>query len=149
MLRNSSEVFISQSTSRKFLDTLEELLSSPRTSPVVRERVLEVVAAAAYASGNKKDVRHEKDEFRGLWKRVRPLDKPEEGIPFDTEDAMFQPPNTAQGPGYEVPFYQEPTSYSIDSSPITPVLRANKRRSPVRHRIITPDKISVDSSRNA
>jgi hypothetical protein len=54
MLRNSSEIFISQSTSRKFLDTLEELLSSPRTSPVVRERVLEVVAAAAYASGNSK-----------------------------------------------------------------------------------------------
>ena len=54
MLRNSSDIFISQSTSRKFLDTLEELLSSPRTSPVVRERVLEVVAAAAYASGNSK-----------------------------------------------------------------------------------------------
>ena len=54
MLRNSSEIFISQSTSRKFLDALEELLSSPRTSPVVRERVLEVVAAAAYASGNSK-----------------------------------------------------------------------------------------------
>ena len=45
-----------------------------------------------------------------------------QGIPFDTEDAMFQPPNTAQGPGYEVPFYQEPTSFSVDSAPITPVL---------------------------
>lgn len=54
MLRNSSDVFISQSTSRKFLDTLEDLLSSPRTSPVVRERLLEVLAAAAYASGNSK-----------------------------------------------------------------------------------------------
>lgn len=45
-----------------------------------------------------------------------------QGIPFDTEDAMFQPPNTAQGPGYEVPFYQEPTSFPVDSTPITPVL---------------------------
>ena len=52
MLRNSSDMFISQSTSRKFLDTLEDLLSSSRTSPVVRERLLEVVAAAAYASGS-------------------------------------------------------------------------------------------------
>jgi hypothetical protein len=51
MLRNSTETFISQSTSRKFLDTLEDLLSSSKTSPVVRERLLEVVAAAAYASG--------------------------------------------------------------------------------------------------
>lgn len=51
MLRNSSDTFISQSTTRKFLDTLEDLLSSSKTSPVVRERLLEVVAAAAFASG--------------------------------------------------------------------------------------------------
>ena len=54
MLRNSSDIFITQSTSRKFLDALEELISSPRTSPVVRERLLEVIAAAAFASGNSK-----------------------------------------------------------------------------------------------
>ena len=54
MLRNSSENFISQTTSRKFLDTLEEILSSPRTCPTVREFILDVVAAAAYASGNSK-----------------------------------------------------------------------------------------------
>lgn len=57
MLRNSSDTFISQSTSRKFLDTLEDLLQSSRTSPVVRERLLEVVAAAAYASGASKSSR--------------------------------------------------------------------------------------------
>lgn len=68
---------------------------------------------------------------------MRPLDKPEEvslfllfllfkaihhhqGIPFDTEDAMFHPPSTAQGPGYEA--YQEPTSFPNDSAPVTPVL---------------------------
>jgi hypothetical protein len=50
MLRNSSDTFIIQCTSRKFLDTIEELLSSSRTSPVVRERLLEVVSAAAYAT---------------------------------------------------------------------------------------------------
>ena len=50
MLRNSTDVFIRQSMSRKFLEVLEDLLSSSRTSPVVRERLLEVVAAAAYAS---------------------------------------------------------------------------------------------------
>ncbi|KAF9256314.1 kinase-like protein [Marasmius fiardii PR-910] len=54
MLRNSSEIFIERSTSRRFLDTLEDLLLSPKTSPVVRERVLEVLAAAAYASGSKR-----------------------------------------------------------------------------------------------
>lgn len=52
MLRNSSEVFIWQCTSRKFIDTLEDVLTSSRTSPVVRERLMEVLAAAAYASSS-------------------------------------------------------------------------------------------------
>ena len=52
MLQFSSDLFVTQSTTRKFLDTLEDLVMSPRTSPVVKERVLDVIAAAAYASGN-------------------------------------------------------------------------------------------------
>ncbi|KAK1220511.1 hypothetical protein PQX77_016721 [Marasmius sp. AFHP31] len=87
MLRNSTDAFISQSTSRKFLETLEELLLSSRTNPVVKQRVMDVLAAAAYASGSKKDT-----GFRGLWKRVKPHDMPDEGMPFDTEDSMFNPP---------------------------------------------------------
>ncbi|KAF9529032.1 hypothetical protein CPB83DRAFT_279639 [Crepidotus variabilis] len=79
MLRNSSDMFITQSTSRKFLDTLEDLLSSARTSPVVRERLLEVVGAAAYASGSKKG--NDREGFKGLWRRVKPFDKPEEVHP--------------------------------------------------------------------
>lgn len=34
----------------------------------------------------------EKDGFRALWCRHKPADKPDAGIPFDTEDAMFTPP---------------------------------------------------------
>jgi hypothetical protein len=49
MLRNSTEVFISQSMSKRFLDALEDLIGNPRTNPVVRERVMEILAAAAYA----------------------------------------------------------------------------------------------------
>jgi hypothetical protein len=41
-----------QIMSRKFLDTLEEVLTSSRTSPVVRERLMDVLAAVAYASQN-------------------------------------------------------------------------------------------------
>ncbi|KAK1224864.1 hypothetical protein PQX77_012214 [Marasmius sp. AFHP31] len=52
MLRNSTDAFICQSTGRKFLETLEELLLSSRTNPVVTKRVLDVLAAAAYASGS-------------------------------------------------------------------------------------------------
>lgn len=41
-----------QMVSRKFLDTLEDVLTSSRTSPVVRERLMDVLAAVAYASQN-------------------------------------------------------------------------------------------------
>ena len=51
MLRNPTDGFITQSTSRKFLEILEDVLSSPLASPVARERLSEVLAAAAYATG--------------------------------------------------------------------------------------------------
>ncbi|KAJ7938212.1 hypothetical protein B0H13DRAFT_1136293 [Mycena leptocephala] len=133
MLRNSSDTFISQSTSRKFLNTLEDLLTSSSTSPVVRERVMDVLAAAAYASGSKKDV-----GFRGLWRRVKPRDKPEDGIPFDTEDAMFNPPLRSD----------RNLTYDYDThntnAPVAP-------SSPTLRRMITPlqTKTCVASSRSA
>ncbi|KAF7326934.1 hypothetical protein MVEN_02587300 [Mycena venus] len=86
MLHNSSEIFIMHSTSRRFLSTVEDLLTFPHTSPVVRDRVMDVLAAAAYASGSRRNA-----GFRPLWRRVRPLDKPEEGIPFEAEDPMLNP----------------------------------------------------------
>ncbi|KAF7373433.1 Kinase-like protein [Mycena sanguinolenta] len=106
MLRNSTETFISQCTGRKFLDTLEDLLTSKRTSPVVRERVMDVLAAAAYASGSNITLKYanalalaEKDaSFRGLWRRVKPPDKPEEGVPFDSDDAMLNSLLTSPSP---------------------------------------------------
>ncbi|KAJ7222469.1 hypothetical protein GGX14DRAFT_428833 [Mycena pura] len=156
MLRNSSDTFISQSTSRKFLDTLEDLLSSTRTSPVVRERVMDVLAAAAYASGSKKDT-----GFRGLWRRVKPRDKPEEGVPFDTEDAMFNPPlggvrvpvfDYDNVPVAPIVTYQDATPIEAETPQITkPPPRRRKtsdkgdkphrehHRDP-RHRIIPPDE---------
>lgn len=50
MLRNSSAVFIHRSTSRKFLETIQDVLSKPQTDPVLRERLLTVLAAAAHMS---------------------------------------------------------------------------------------------------
>ncbi|KAH6911955.1 hypothetical protein BKA70DRAFT_1398023 [Coprinopsis sp. MPI-PUGE-AT-0042] len=93
MLRSSTDTFISQSRQRKFLDALEEVIKSGRTTPVVTDRLLEIIAAAAYTSGrHTTENGSEKDGFRGLWLRVKPDDKPDEGIPFDSEDAMFRPP---------------------------------------------------------
>ncbi|KAF5314300.1 hypothetical protein D9619_011863 [Psilocybe cf. subviscida] len=92
MLRNSSDAFASQSTSRKFLGTLEDLIQSSRTSAVVRGHLLEVIAAAAYASGAKKDPKENRVGFKGLWQRVKPFDAPNEGVPLYKDDTMFNLP---------------------------------------------------------
>ncbi|KAG6871954.1 hypothetical protein C0995_014553 [Termitomyces sp. Mi166 len=73
--------FVQQSTTCKFTKTIEDLLFSTQTVPIVRERILDVIAAAAY-TGEKTT------GFRALWKRVKPRDKPEEGIPLDNSNLM-------------------------------------------------------------
>src|SRR5258708_36259612 len=70
MLRNSSEIFVHQCMKSKFMDTLEDVLTSQRTSPVVRERLLDVLAAAAYAS-SATSLKNE-SSFRLLWRKVKP-----------------------------------------------------------------------------
>ena len=69
------------------METVESVVVSRTTSPVVRERLIDVLAAAAFT--------FRKEGFQSSWKRVRPPNKPEDGIPFDTQDAMFDP--TMQG----------------------------------------------------
>ena len=63
-----------QTASRKFLDNLEEVINAEGTSPVVRERLLDVLASAAYVYGKKPG----KEGYMSLWKRVRPTWKPVE-----------------------------------------------------------------------
>jgi len=76
MLLNSSELFVSQCAKREFLDTLENVLTSQHTSPVVCGRLLDVLAGAAYASARTsyKNV----SGFSMLWKEVKPAGKPDD-----------------------------------------------------------------------
>lgn len=85
MLQNSSDVFILHCASRKFLDNLEEVINADTTSPVVRERLLDVLASAAYEFGKKPG----KEGFATTWRRVRPSWKPPEGVPFETVEGLF------------------------------------------------------------
>ncbi|KAL0568111.1 hypothetical protein V5O48_013880 [Marasmius crinis-equi] len=87
MLCNSSEVFVVESNARKFINVVEELILSPKTTPLVRERVLDVLGAAAFAS-----ISESETGFTRLWRKYKAPDKPDEGIPLDTEDYMFNSP---------------------------------------------------------
>ncbi len=76
MLRNSSKFFVHQCTKREFLETLEDVLSSQRTSPIVRENLLDVLAAAAHASSR---TSHKRESgFAVLLGKFKPAGKPEE-----------------------------------------------------------------------
>ncbi|KAH9964352.1 hypothetical protein BGW80DRAFT_1462872 [Lactifluus volemus] len=90
MLRNSSELFVYQCMKSKFMDTLEDVITSQRTSPIVRERLLDVLAAAAYASAPSSK---NESRFRVLWRKVKPPGKPDEGVPFDYDNDIFNPPS--------------------------------------------------------
>lgn len=52
LLENPSEPLMQQIMSPGLLDLLEEVLTSPRTTPVVRERLMDVLAAVIYICGN-------------------------------------------------------------------------------------------------
>ncbi|KAF7299457.1 Kinase-like protein [Mycena indigotica] len=88
LLRNSSTAFISQSAAPDFLDSVAELLVSPRTSPVVRHRVLRVLGDAVWNNPTK-------EPFRRLWLSVKPVEEPEQGSPYNAHDAILRPPATA------------------------------------------------------
>jgi hypothetical protein len=137
MLRNASDIFLTQISSRKFIDTLEDVLTSSRTSPVVRERLMEVLAAAAYITNSRpnlspksepspfslKDRDRDRDSFRALWTRLKPVDKPDVGIPFDTDDAMFSPPIVPTRPQIE----ERPSRKSLHQRGVIPPEEDMKR----------------------
>lgn len=97
----------------------------------------------------------EKDTgFRGLWRKVKPPGKPDEGVPFDTDDAMFNPPVPTRNSQIDLPtlMFQDPTPITPESGmPFTPhqptapppqqTNHKKRRKSPSRHnRIIPPDE---------
>ncbi|KAL7278621.1 hypothetical protein ACG7TL_007622 [Trametes sanguinea] len=134
MLRNCSGKFVHYCESGKFLDTLEDVLGSSRTSPVVRERLLEILAAAAYMNSTD-------GGFKALWRKVKPADKPEEGIPFDNDDAMFYPATPRHSPPsrpHSQPRVHHDQQGATPQRP-PPTVTPGKTRSS-RNRVIPPEE---------
>jgi hypothetical protein len=84
-----------------------------------------------------KDGRSDKDGFRGLWRRLKPADKPDEvnyflssllslltillqGVPFDIDDAMFNPPMPRPTSEYslEPQYPNQPYQFQQNPSPV-------------------------------
>jgi len=116
--------------------------------------------------GNR-DSRNDRDGFRGLWRRLKPADKPDEvscflltlffvspytrlpfnqGVPFDIDDAMFNPPMPRPTSEYSLePHiypnqpYQRHSALVLDHEEVPPGAKRNRSlRS--RNRIIPPEE---------
>lgn len=72
MLRNTQPPFVQATSTKKFLDIVEDALNNPDTSPVVRDRLMFVLAGASAQFGNKYP------NFRSSWKKVKPREAPVE-----------------------------------------------------------------------
>ena len=66
------------------METVESVILAPSTEPVVKDRLRDVLAAAAFTFHGPG-----KEGFQSTWKCVRPPGKPIGGIPFNMEDSMF------------------------------------------------------------
>jgi len=76
------------------MGSLEDVFNSQRTSPVVRKNLLEVLAAVAYASAG---TSHESESsFLVLWRKVKPAEQPDEGVPFASDNAKIDSPPPQQ-----------------------------------------------------
>lgn len=53
-----------------------------------------------YFSGRQDGKKHEKDGYQQLWRKIKTPDRPDGGVPFDTEDAMFNPPTPRRMSAY-------------------------------------------------
>ena len=78
MLLNSSELFIRQCAKVEFMNTLEDVLTSPYSSPAVCKRLHEVLSLAAHTSSG---LPYE-SSFRVLLRILQPTGMPDEVGPY-------------------------------------------------------------------
>lgn len=74
MLRNTSDIFLRETSGRKFMDAVEEVVTNPKTEPVVRERLLDVLGSAVseYTKGDRKH------PYAVLWRKLKSKNQPEQ-----------------------------------------------------------------------
>ncbi|KAJ7596243.1 hypothetical protein C8J56DRAFT_924539 [Mycena floridula] len=87
MLENHARIIVIHSVTREFLDTIEALLTSPETRPVLRERLMKILSAISYEIRN--DTQYGV-KFRELWLKVKPAQEADEGAPCDIDDVIFR-----------------------------------------------------------
>ncbi|CAE6339618.1 unnamed protein product [Rhizoctonia solani] len=90
LMRNCGQYFVGHTTSRKFLGKIEEIALSPATSPVVRDRLVEVIGTSVYLLRESKNLK----PYQATWKKLRlqlKLTHPVEGLEIPADDPILNP----------------------------------------------------------
>ncbi|KAH7345763.1 hypothetical protein B0J17DRAFT_49260 [Rhizoctonia solani] len=90
LMRNCAPYFVAQTTNRKFLGKIEEVALSPTTSPVVRDRLVEVIGTSVYLLRDSKNLK----PYQSTWKKLRlqlKLNHPIEGLEIPADDPILNP----------------------------------------------------------
>ncbi|ORY85968.1 hypothetical protein BCR35DRAFT_302581 [Leucosporidium creatinivorum] len=87
LMRNTDLRFREQVASKKFLGELQDLATSKKTDPRVREMVLRVLSPLAF--DYQRDA--ELSPITGLYNKLKPADWPVNGLPLDPSDPLLTP----------------------------------------------------------
>ncbi|CAE6464433.1 unnamed protein product [Rhizoctonia solani] len=90
LMRNCPQYFVAHTTNRKFLGKIEEVALSPTTSPVVRDRLVEVIGTSVYLLRDSKNLK----PYQSTWKKLRlqlKLTHPAEGLEIPADDPILNP----------------------------------------------------------
>ncbi|CAE6471140.1 unnamed protein product [Rhizoctonia solani] len=90
LMRNCGQYFVAQTTHRKFLGKIEEVALSPATSPVVRDRLVEVIGTSVYLLRESRNLK----PYQSTWKKLRlqlKLTHPVEGLEIPADDPILNP----------------------------------------------------------
>ncbi|CAE6538926.1 unnamed protein product [Rhizoctonia solani] len=90
LMRNCTQYFVAHTTSRKFLGKIEEVALSLATTPVVRDRLVEVIGTSVYLLRDSKNLK----PYQSTWKKLRlqlKLNYPLEGIQIPADDPILNP----------------------------------------------------------
>jgi len=117
------------------LENLEDVLTSPRTPTIVKERFMEVLGAVVYACGSEiQDARSATSRFCELWHRLKSPSDPEEGVPFDVDNEILNP-STPRATSLE-PEADEQLLYQHHEPPFAILGRQRSVQIPQRERSI-------------
>ncbi|EUC55427.1 Tom1l2 protein [Rhizoctonia solani AG-3 Rhs1AP] len=90
LMRNCTLYFVAHTTSRKFLGKIEEVALNPTTSPVVRDRLVEVIGTSVSLLRDSKNLK----PYQSTWKKLRlhlKLNHPLEGLEIPADDPILNP----------------------------------------------------------